>query len=179
MPVIPLFMLIPEQARHRWAHEHEQRSVECCSIVLNWGINLEDELHRLATETTAAGFPGRQVHGVQPCRDAAGLAGEQVAEEEAWALRLLKHTKGHFRLFLLILVVILVIRCRGGGARKGLVRNHGIVIILIQGGDAEAAKFIGTGFHSRRRRGGRRWRREWSRAAAKCLLPCWFGAFGR
>jgi hypothetical protein len=96
MLVFPLFMLISKQARHGWAHEHEQRSVEGCYIVFNWCINLtktkpncdqvdiqtisnrvpqlhctqrnhlENELQRLATETAAAGLPRRQVHGVQP-----------------------------------------------------------------------------------------------------------------
>jgi len=94
MLVFPLFMLISKQARHGWAHEHEQRSVEGCYIIINWCINLnktkpncdqvdiisnrvsqlhctqrnhlEDELQRLATETAEAGLPRRQVHGVQP-----------------------------------------------------------------------------------------------------------------
>lgn len=66
-------------------------------------------------------------------------------------LRLLKDTKGHFCLFLLILVIVLVIRCGGARGWRGLVGNHGLVIIPIQGGDAEAAKPLGAGFHSRRR----------------------------
>ena len=43
MLVIPLFMLISEQARHRRAHEHEHGSAECCGIVHNWSINLKNE----------------------------------------------------------------------------------------------------------------------------------------
>jgi hypothetical protein len=115
MLVFPLFMLISKQARHGWAHEHEQRSVEGCYIIFNWCIYLEDELQRLATETAAAGLSRRQVHGVQPRRGAAGLAGEQVAEEEAWVLRFAKDTKRHFHFFILI-VVVLVIHCSGRGA---------------------------------------------------------------
>jgi hypothetical protein len=76
-----------------------------------------------------------------------------MAKEEARVFRLLKDTNSHFRLFLLILVLVIVLVISSGGARgwRGLVGNHGLVIILIQGGDAEAAKPLGAGFHSRRR----------------------------
>jgi hypothetical protein len=51
------------------------------------------------------------------------------------------------------------------------VRDLGLVVIVIQGGDTEAAKLLGAGLHYRRRRGGGR-----SVAAAKRSLPRWFGA---
>jgi hypothetical protein len=79
-----------------------------------------------------------------------------VAEEEAWVLRFAKDTKSHFGFFLLI-VVVLIIRFSGGEAcLRGLVRDLGLVVIVVQGGDTKAAKLLGAGLHSRRRRGGRR-----------------------
>jgi len=86
-------------------------------------------------------------------------------------LRFAKDTKRHFHFFILI-VVVLVIHCSGRGACwRGLVRDLGLVVIIIQGGDTEAAKLLGAGLHYRRRRGGGR-----SVAAAKRSLPRWFGA---
>uniref|UniRef100_A0A0A9GCI0 Uncharacterized protein n=1 Tax=Arundo donax TaxID=35708 RepID=A0A0A9GCI0_ARUDO len=58
--------------------------------------HLKDELKRLAAEAAAAGFSQGQVYGIQPRRDTAGLAREQVAKEEAGVLRLLQETKRHF-----------------------------------------------------------------------------------
>ena len=57
MLVFPLFMLISKQARHGWAHEHEQRSMEGCYIVFIWCINL--------TKTKAQLWPSRHPNNKQ------------------------------------------------------------------------------------------------------------------
>jgi hypothetical protein len=69
-------------------------------------------------------------------RGAAGLAGEEVPQEEARPLRLLQQAKHDFRLFLLVIVVVLI---GHGGGRPVLVGQFGIIIFffIVQGGDAK------------------------------------------
>jgi hypothetical protein len=71
-------------------------------------------------------------------RGAAGLAGEEVPEEEARPFRLLQDTEHDFCFFLLVIVVVLI--GHGGGGRPVLVGQFGLIIfIIVQGGDAETA----------------------------------------
>jgi hypothetical protein len=53
-----------------------------------------------------------------------------VAEEEAWALRLLQEAKYNFRLFIVLLPVLIL---RGGGdGGRGLVCQFSFIIFLVQ-----------------------------------------------